>query len=238
MSFHTFTARMLAPALLFSVITPVAYCGERNPNPGVLPPDKTAFGMSYGEWGAAWWNWAFSSPVEDNPLTDTTGENCDTNQEGNVWFLAGFLDVFGLGGPVERECTVPAGKPLFFPIINEICVATEGETAEEMRACANDAVDAVSVVEASIDGEALTDLWQYRAESPAFPLVLPEGAILDQFLGLNGVFEPAVTDGYWLMLAPLSVGDHVIHFRGASGDPLDPDFEVEITFLLTVEPGN
>jgi hypothetical protein len=29
----------------------------------------------------------------------------------------------------------------------------------------------------------------------------------------------------------LSVGDHVIHFRGVS------DFEVDITYLITVTPG-
>lgn len=233
MSFRTLTARTLAPALLVSMMATAGQCDDENPNPGVLPPDETAFGLSYGEWGAVWWNWAFSSPVEDNPLTDTTGENCGTNQEGHVWFLAGFLDIFGLGGPVERECTVPAGKALFFPIINEVCVATdESETEEEMRACANDAIDAVTFVEASIDGVPLSDLWEYRAESPAFPLVLPEGAILDQLIGLNGTFEPAVTDGYWIMLAPLSVGEHEIHFHGVS-----PGIDVDITYLLTVKPG-
>jgi len=93
MSFRTLTQRALAPALLLCLVTGTARCGDGNPNPGVLPPDGTAWGMTYGEWGAAWWNWALSSPFETNPLTDTTGEFCHTNQAGNVFFLAGFLDL-------------------------------------------------------------------------------------------------------------------------------------------------
>jgi hypothetical protein len=230
---------LLTATLLVSTLTsfsPAKGRGRGNPNPGVLPPQSTAFGQSYGEWGADWWNWALSSPIADNPLSDTTGENCDTNQPGGpVFFLAGFLDISGAGGPVVRECTVPSGKALFFPIINSV-FAGEFPTEEETRAAANAATDAVTVLEASIDGEPLGDLFRYRAESPNFVLDLPEGAILDELLGLSGPLSPSVTDGYWLMLAPLPVGEHVIHFRGAQGDPANPDFEVEVIYFLTVVP--
>jgi hypothetical protein len=218
-------------ALVLGLASPGSGQGKGNPNPGVVPPNSKAYGKTYGEWAAAWWNWALSSPLESNPVVDETGEFCDVNQAGPVWFLAGTF-----GGSAERECTVPAGKPLFFPIINTIFAATEPEeTEEELRAGANADIDDVTVLEVSVDGVPLQDLSRrYRAESPAFVLHLPEGAILDQLSGLSGDLFPAVADGYWILLAPLSVGEHVIHFRGAKGDPEAPDFETEVTYYLTV----
>jgi hypothetical protein len=44
----------------------------------------------------------------------------------------------------------------------------------------------------------------------------------------------SVTDGYWLMLKPLKRGHHVIHFHAASGDPDSPDFELDVTYFITV----
>lgn len=34
-----------------------------------------------------------------------------------MWFLAGTF-----GGPATRECSIPAGKQLFFPLVNRWCV--------------------------------------------------------------------------------------------------------------------
>jgi hypothetical protein len=62
-------------------------------------------------------------------------------------------------------------------------------------------------------------------------LHLPIGAIIDQLFGISGDLAPAVADGFWIMLAPLPVGEHVIHFRGAT-----PDFETEVIYDLTVAP--
>ena len=36
--------------------------GKGNDNPGVLPLKANAFGKSYEEWSAAWWQWALSAP--------------------------------------------------------------------------------------------------------------------------------------------------------------------------------
>ena len=61
---------------------------------------------------AQWWQWALSIPSSQNPLLDTTGENCMLGQRGSTWFLAG---LFGGGAPVIRTCTVPDNVNLFFP---------------------------------------------------------------------------------------------------------------------------
>ena len=36
--------------------------------PGVIPPNAKAYGMTYGEWAPKWWQWAFSLPVEAQPV--------------------------------------------------------------------------------------------------------------------------------------------------------------------------
>jgi len=80
----------------------------------VIPRDANAYGNSYGEWSARWLQWVFSIPAATNPAADTTGANCGEGQAGPVWFLAGTF----INTAVTRACTVPAGKALFFPLVN------------------------------------------------------------------------------------------------------------------------
>ena len=63
---------------------------------------------------AQWWQWVLAVPASENPLTDTTGQFAAVNQRGRVWFLAGNVS----GGTTVRTISVPAGKALFFPIVN------------------------------------------------------------------------------------------------------------------------
>ena len=61
-----------------------------------------------------------SIPQDKNPTADVTGENCDEGQSGPVWFLAGTF-----GGLNERNCEIPAGKSILFPVINGECSYAE-----------------------------------------------------------------------------------------------------------------
>jgi len=100
---------LLVPLLLTSQVA----SGHGNPNPGVIPPQARAHGLSYGEWGAQWWRWAYSFPVDQFPPLQSGEGDCSLGQSGSVWFLAGTAGQ----GPVTRSCTIPSGKALFFPII-------------------------------------------------------------------------------------------------------------------------
>ena len=175
-----------------------------------------------------------SIPEARNPNLDTTGANCAEGQTGKVWFLAGTF-----GGFVIRACTVPAGRALFFPPLNAAFGAatfdceptTPGVPCDVnvLRAAAAAVVDNPTTLEASVDGVPLQGLSDYRVQSPVFSLTLPAGAVF----GLpSGTFTPMVSDGYWLMLAPLSAGTHTIHFKGVSNS----GFEVEVMYNLTVGP--
>jgi hypothetical protein len=91
--------------------------GKAEPNPGVLPPQSSSHGQTYGEWAADWWTWVQSIPADINPVLDATGADAAVDQTGSVWFLAG-----SFSGDAERTVTIPTGKALFFPIINNIWV--------------------------------------------------------------------------------------------------------------------
>jgi hypothetical protein len=175
-----------------------------------------------------WWQWALAAPVPVNPVLDPTGEDCGVGQSGEVWFLAGTF-----GGSATRSCSVPAGRALFFPVLNSAFIATEpGETEEMVHSGTTARIDSVdtSLLAAEIDGVAIDDLAQYRAHSPTFFVTLP----VDNMFGVaGGMYGPAATDGFWLMSAPLSPGAHTIHFRGVFASGLT----VEVTYHLTVSAG-
>ena len=82
--------------------------GDKENGPHIFPIQSHAYGKTYSQWSAAWWQWAFSIAAPNNPILDQTGQNAAVNQAGNVWFLAG-----NTGGTSERAVTIPSGKALF-----------------------------------------------------------------------------------------------------------------------------
>jgi len=218
----------LALALSLAVLAPPAQAA--NGNPGVLPVNSNPNGRSYGEWSAAWWQWALSIPTTVNPLLDATGADCAQGQSGHVWFLAG---VFNVSGQATRSCTIPSGTALFFPLINAECSNLEpppffGSNEAELRSCAN--AFSFTNLQASIDGVSLTNLPSYEIDSPLFTFTLPA----DNILGI----APAPTsgmsvgNGVYLLLAPLPVGEHTLKFGGTDSS----GFTLDITYHLTVVP--
>ena len=172
------------------------------------------------------------------PVLDMTGANCGVGQSsGPVFFLAGAATT----EPVTRTCTVPAGKVLFFPIINAECSTVEpppfhGDNAQELRTCVAAFVDGVekSTLEVTINRKKVRHLDRFRAQSPLFEFIMPAE---DNFLGLPGVTSgSSVSDGYWLMVKPLSSGNHVIHFEGAFVAGPGAGFSQDVTYNLTVTP--
>jgi hypothetical protein len=85
-------------------------------------------------------------------------------------------------------------------------------------------------LEVSIDHAKVKNLDQYRVTSPVFTVFLPEDAVLG--LGPTGNFGPVVSDGFWLLLRPLSPGSHTIQLKSAHtpGGPV----VVDLTWVLTV----
>jgi hypothetical protein len=224
--------------LMVAAMIPVAQADSSNPNSQVLPIDSSPYGNTYGEWSARWWQWALSIPAATNPVLDETGANCAEGQSGPVWFLAGSF----FSATFERACTVPPDKALFFPIVNAAfgaavfdCEPTQPGVPcniTVLRAAAAASMDPVTI-EASIDGVPVRHLRDFRVQSPVFSVTLPEGNVVEV---PSGTYAPMVSDGYWLMLAPLSAGAHTIHFKNKiTGGPFAGN-ATEVTYHLTIRP--
>ncbi len=217
---------MTIGVILGLMLAPTVTQASSNPNTNVLTVDSTPYGMMYGEWSVKWWQWAVSIPAATNPLTDTKGQFCDVNQSGNVWFLAGTT-----GGSATRTCTIPAGKAIFLPIVNQFDCCESGQTVDDMRKNVTYQIDNVTSMDFKLDGVSMQNLFSYRAPSPRiFDLILPDGNI---FGVPPGVYGPTVSDGYYLMLAPLHKGQHTIDFAG-SISPNAPFGSLELNVKYTI----
>jgi hypothetical protein len=134
--------------------------------------------------------------------------------------------------PAVVELTIRPGTPLFFPVVNSECSVYEanGDSEQELRACANDSMDNTSGRFAVIDGRPVRRLDDYRTQSPLFTWgPLPADNV---FGAPEGTTSPAADAGYYLLLAPLSVGQHVIEFGGA----FDGGGTINIRYVITVVP--
>ncbi len=206
---------------------------------GVVPPSGHYAGLSYAQWGARFFQWSYSMPVDAHPLFDTA--DISAGQSGPVWFIGGTFAAIEpypgeIVGIADRSGTVPAGKALFFPILNAEAATLEGNgtTAEELTAAAEYFVSFVDVdtLFCEIDGVPVADLGSYLALSPpAIYGPLPANSILESqgYPVGEGDTSLFVADGYYMMLRPLPVGVHTIHFGGTA------DYSAEFGFTFTLD---
>lgn len=243
-SVATITAAVAGMLVMATV--PVAQAADEGPGkpPKVLSLDSSPYGNTYGEWSARWWQWLLAIPAATNPALDTTGENCAVGQVGPVWFLAG---TFG-GDPVTRYCTVPEGKALLVTVLNAAygagtydCDPSVPGTLCDLNALRSSVakfVDTATRLELTVDGGAVRNVADYRVQSPAFELTLPEDNFWTVF-GLDldpGKYSPHVSEGYWLLLEPLPAGEHTIHFEAEGVRDNGSPFLVDVTYHLTIAP--
>ncbi|MBC8067135.1 MAG: hypothetical protein IAG13_02285 [Deltaproteobacteria bacterium] len=191
-----------------------------------------------------WTDWALRLPWSTGPILDGDGSACAMEQSGRTWWLAGTT-----GGAAVRECTIPAGKQLFFPLINYwVSPRPEQVDTEEEMAAFLAFVEtyfparraATCALTLRIDGhDVLPDLETMDAELFAevrepFDVVL--GA--DNFLAdpTTAGAHHTVSAGHWALLRPLPPGDHVLEFGGARCSAEGAVvFETSATYMLHVE---
>jgi hypothetical protein len=140
---------------------------------------------------------------------------------------------------VRNNCVVPSGKFLFLPILNLECSNIEGNgaTAMDLRSCAAPISESAVNLELDIDGSTVPSPQRFRALSPSFHFDLPDGNLLGAPAGScfpdGALCQPyqSISDGYYVMLAPLANGRHTIHFHGTF--PTFP-FTLDVTYHLKV----
>jgi len=243
---HGLKPAVIITAFLLAAASPVLAGNGNAGNPGILPPQSNPHGKTYGEWSAEWWKWVYTMPQSQHPFYDTA--DCTEGQSGSVWFLGGTFvstspETGVYVGTAIRDCTIPSGKALFFPILNAECSTVEGNgtTEADLRSCAVWLEDHITSMFCEIDGAPVKNLAQYRVQSPLFtfgPLPVDNILAYQRYDAPPGTTSPSVGDGVYLMLAPLSVGPHTIHFGGRVDIPEWGlfTFMLEVTYHLTVAP--
>jgi hypothetical protein len=201
----------------------------------VFPPELVVYGMTYGDWAAAFWQWETSLPLSSNPAV--TGTNCLIGQQsGPVFFVP-----VSLGGPVTATCTVPANKAIFLTVLTSECSTIEGppfngSNPQELRQCngaVTDPLDPNTLTLTVDDKPVVRDLPRFRVQTPSFEFIMPAADNLFNKPGMTSATSEL--DGYFVMLKPLPKGKHVIHFGGAFTSGPAVGFSADTTLNLTVE---
>ena len=210
-----------------------------------------------------WWKWILGIPADESPATDDTGEFCDQDQKGPIWYLAGIAGSSeGLpGGSATRNCNVPEGKDILIPIFNTVCAEITdaglikdllglqpddeippSQLKEGLTRCTDFFLNSDHLIEKrfSIDGQTLEgdDLDDFRVLSPQFQVVYPDGNVFEQ--APTNVKQKAVAEGIWVLVKDLEPGEYVIK---AFSHLIFPEFgnfefQTDVTYHLTIEGKN
>lgn len=145
-------------------------------------------------------------------MCDETGRYAAQGQPDDVWFLVGTF-----GGEARRECSVPIGRSIFFPVFNVFRVSflMFGRKAP---------VTPHASGVASLDGEPLA----VRTISNDTPF--PMRASADCPFGIQGDAKVRAW-GLWSSVDRISAGEHILKFRGEE----EPGgFYVDVTYQLEI----
>src|SRR3954468_6173405 len=235
----TLTAVLVVSAFVGGGAAPASAASA---DPRVIPNVAKAYDVL----SVAWWKYVLAQPVASNPLTDDTGARCAIAQAGPVFFIGG--DFNGNNAPITRDqCRVPAGRALFFPLVNVVDAHVPGlDTQDTAQAIWDDlqitAGFRVTSLHASVDGVPIGNLdpatSPYRGCAGPVPACAPTSFSVrlpaGNLFGIDaGTYAPAVADGFYLLLAPLRPGLHTVTF-GGEGQDLGSDFSQDITYRLLV----
>lgn len=191
---------------------------------------------TYAHWTVAWWQWATSFDLASNPILDPEGSQAANGQSGPMWFLAGTF-----GGSAVRNVTIPAGKHLLIPVINGEWDTVPGFqnplglpdplSVPDIRKIVAYGIDGAEIA-CTIDDREVCNLRSFRVRSPVFSMNM--NAELASAFGYPAPYvRTAVSDGYWLIVKPLSAGQHTIHFAASNERT---GFALDVTYNLTIEP--
>jgi hypothetical protein len=209
-------------------ISNIQFIFAQNENPEIYTKDSKPYGIPYSEWMSKWWQWSQSISGAIHPREHPTEQNCKVSQQGPVWFLADLLS-----GKQERTCTIPAGKAILVPLIGGFCGADSSgvKNDNDIRSCAM-AGDDYATMQVTLDGKAIKNLDQNRAQSGFFTVTYGQDNIYDHKPGTVKGFA----DGYYLFLKPLALGSHLLELKTSVLNPVNSEFNysADLIYHLTV----
>ncbi len=209
--------------------------------------DSPARRAAYEHAATGWTRWALEQNWSSGPVLDPDGSQCGSEQSDKLWYLAGTT-----GGAVERECTIPSNRRLFFPLINrwvgisnELIVEGDPETDPEILQgfvasyFAGGRATTCSLT-LELDGEPLLpdletmDEELYSDVLDPFQMEMGDDNYISEFGYVAGPYTAWVA-GHWAMLDRLTPGNHTLVLGGASCTDDSIDFETQASYKLRVE---
>lgn len=175
-------------------------------------------------------------------MLDATGDKCVVGQNGSTWFLAGVFN----GTTAARNCSVPEGKELFFPIVNSVNInipnvcgqGADNVPVADSRSFSADFINAITKVSVTVNGTSTDNA--RRVRSKVFEVAFPDNNVFDEpCISLGGVpagiFSPAVDDGFYVILKNLEVGNHTLQF---SAEAISVVFCIANSYILKFKGRN
>ncbi len=188
-----------------------------NGNSKVFPPNANMYGKSYTEWSQIWMEEFMLFDCDHNPWLNPGNELFYTT--GPVYMAAGIQAVGG-----SANITIPHGKALLFPLVNFIydypCPAewefepAPGQSMEDfLTQWTEETLALISGLAVTVDGDAVSNLGSYKFVTDLFEFTAHPS--------LAGCFDPCVVEGpqpgvaggYYVMLKPLSIGQHTVYYH-------------------------
>ena len=187
--------------------------------PGVLSPSAHVGGHSLSDLAGDFDAW-FLSNADDNP---TLNARCEQSPlDAHIWYLP-----VSLGGDPVVDCEIPLGSFLLLMTGAAECSNLEpapwyGADEAGLVSCVDTMAEGMTETSATIDGWTTHDLAAYLVRSDVVNLAA------------NNLLAPdagiSMIKGYFLLIAPLSAGQHTLNGWVAFGD----DFAGGVTYELTV----
>lgn len=180
-------------------------------------------GKPLEEWAKEYWQWWMTVPetIPKDPVTNL--DNCfiGSDPAGVMIFLVNAYQI-----TYNARCTVPSESYILVPLLVGECDPTvpdprgKSENIQDKWACAKDADEVFKSWEVVLDNRVLyknsgnevvnqnlTEQILVR-NSSIFTINIPE---INRYGAPTGSY-PAVVDGYYLALKPLSVGEHILEY--------------------------
>ena len=156
--------------------------------------------MSYEDWCVKWCQWITSIPKETNPTVNNSKSwILHKDEDAKVVFLCQTYE--SVRSMSKRHISIPAGSSIFMPIINWISVLGGKEkNTMDLKKLAEKMIDEVVKLQFIINGTSIkADLWDFRVQTSAFDILLPNNNIFDVPEGRTSM----VVDGFWMFFQPL-----------------------------------
>lgn len=172
---------------------------------------------SYIELTKQWWKYVMSFDCSKNPL-NFPGLTTTAYQPGSFVFLVGASEGF-----FTRNVVVARNQSILVPVINKLSnypctdLSTRpptGSSLEQLLLSEPDKfIDLVTNIKVSLDDKPVNITNNNRLTTGLFSFT--GKADLTQCLDIcvTGQLQPAVSDGYWLVLSRLPAGKHVLRIH-------------------------